>query len=344
MTPALTVGPLSASMVERLSGNRSVVAYERDGGDLLAMFSHVGDGQWPIRIHLLEGDRQPIRCVFEKLRYIGERSEDGWITGSWPENPVGDRRVEWRSRVFTGTGDAVGLGWGRDHLMPIIAFRLVEGAAPARGSGSSAQDADTHRAADGAVVAAEAELRAHWHDFCDCDGFPTYDGFVERMEAAGLVGWRSVDADDLERAFADEKGITPGGMVYDLTPKGRAVYEATPASSVGTETRERRSASGQPTTELSNNLGELNSGEPEAYTTAGVGEHHCEWRLIAETQDAQYTRVIALVEAAKEAGWAMMEVVDGIAWERRQQFSDIAARMALALAALSPLDVTISDK
>lgn len=72
-------------------------------------------------------------------------------------------------------------------------------------------------------LAAE-ELRAHWDDFCDCDCFPTYDGFVERMEVAGLVEWRRVDDDDLEQSFADEKGIEPGGMIYDLTAKGLAVY------------------------------------------------------------------------------------------------------------------------
>lgn len=87
-------------------------------------------------------------------------------------------------------------------------------------------------------AAAVAELRAHWHDFCDCDSFPTSEGFTDRMEAAGLIEWRPVDDDDLEQAFADEKGIEPGGMVYDLTDKGRTAYKATTASSVGTDGRE----------------------------------------------------------------------------------------------------------
>ena len=77
---------------------------------------------------------------------------------------------------------------------------------------------------------AEDELRAHWDDFCDCDHIPNYDGFTDRLEAAGLIEWRSVDDDDLAQTFAEEKGITPGGMVFDLTEKGRAVYRARAAT------------------------------------------------------------------------------------------------------------------
>lgn len=71
-----------------------------------------------------------------------------------------------------------------------------------------------------------------------------------------------------------------------------------------------------------------------APTAGSDGEHVCEWRLIAETQDAQYFRVTTMIEAAREAGWAMMEVVDSISWERRQRFSDIAARLAKSIEAV----------
>lgn len=65
------------------------------------------------------------------------------------------------------------------------------------------------------------ELRAFWGAFCDADAYP--DGFPERMEAAGLIHLRPVDDDDLEEAFAWERGIVPGGWVWSLTEAGRAL-------------------------------------------------------------------------------------------------------------------------
>ena len=68
-------------------------------------------------------------------------------------------------------------------------------------------------------LTAIARLRAHWHDFTQCDFYE--EGFAEAMEAAGLVAWRSVEAEDLEQSFAAELGIEVGGTIWVLTPAGR---------------------------------------------------------------------------------------------------------------------------
>lgn len=48
-----------------------------------------------------------------------------------------------------------------------------------------------------------------------------------------------------------------------------------------------------------------------------------------------------LMAAAREAGWALMEVVDGIAWEKRARVCDIAARLAAALDANEAEKLTV---
>lgn len=65
----------------------------------------------------------------------------------------------------------------------------------------------------------ETELRAFWGAFCDAD--PRPDGFEDRMEAAGLIEADDVTDEDLDDAFAAERGIEPGGTVWRLTPAGR---------------------------------------------------------------------------------------------------------------------------
>lgn len=70
-------------------------------------------------------------------------------------------------------------------------------------------------------AAAERELWERWQTFCDCDPFPGSDDFGERMEAAGLLCLRPVTKHDLDTPFAYEKGIEPGGSVWDLTDAGR---------------------------------------------------------------------------------------------------------------------------
>lgn len=69
------------------------------------------------------------------------------------------------------------------------------------------------------------DLRRNWSSFCDCDQFDGSDTFADRMEAAGLIELDSVTERDLESAFAAERGIEPGGMVWRLTPGGRAALE-----------------------------------------------------------------------------------------------------------------------
>lgn len=67
-------------------------------------------------------------------------------------------------------------------------------------------------------------LRLHWAAFCDADATP--EGFIERMEAAGFAALRPVRKSDLEESFASERGIERGGMLWELTAKGRAIIDA----------------------------------------------------------------------------------------------------------------------
>lgn len=50
---------------------------------------------------------------------------DGWISHDGGPNPVPGKLVDWKSKAFTGRGVADRLAWGRNHLMPIIAYRIV---------------------------------------------------------------------------------------------------------------------------------------------------------------------------------------------------------------------------
>lgn len=63
------------------------------------------------------------------------------------------------------------------------------------------------------------EFRRDYHRFCDAD--PVSPDFSERMETAGYIELRSVTDDDLEDAFAYERGIERGGSLWDLTDLGR---------------------------------------------------------------------------------------------------------------------------
>lgn len=77
----------------------------------------------------------------------------------------------------------------------------------------------------------EEALRQYWHAACDCD--PVDDDAVEdggdlfdAWEAAGLIVLDAVDDDDLDDAFAYERGIVPGGSCWRLTPAGDAALTA----------------------------------------------------------------------------------------------------------------------
>jgi hypothetical protein len=74
--------------------------------------------------------------------------------------------------------------------------------------------------ADRGELAPDVELRAYWGAFCDCD--PSPDDFGDRMEHAGLIVLEGVSEDDLDEAFAAERGIVPGGLIWRLTKAGDA--------------------------------------------------------------------------------------------------------------------------
>lgn len=80
-----------------------------------------------------------------------------------------------------------------------------------------------------AKMTPEEALRAYWAAACDCD--PIDDDACEdggslndAWEAAGLIELDSVNDDDLDDAFAYERGIEAGGSIWRLTAKGRAAW------------------------------------------------------------------------------------------------------------------------
>ncbi|MER9217929.1 hypothetical protein NKI48_03190 [Mesorhizobium sp. M0644] len=75
-------------------------------------------------------------------------------------------------------------------------------------------------------LTAAQKLRACWHDFCDADPVPPE--FAEDMERAGYAELVSVDADALDDPFAYERGIIPGGSMWQLTEAGRAALQQEP--------------------------------------------------------------------------------------------------------------------
>lgn len=67
------------------------------------------------------------------------------------------------------------------------------------------------------------DLRKHWDAFCDGDRADVPTDFTDRMEAAGYARIRSVcPADICDDPFAAERGIEKGGMLWELTAKGRS--------------------------------------------------------------------------------------------------------------------------
>ncbi len=70
------------------------------------------------------------------------------------------------------------------------------------------------------------DLKDHWHSFCDADPFEGGDTFAERMEARGLIELVAVTQEALEDGFAAERGIVPGGSMWQLTEAGRASLQA----------------------------------------------------------------------------------------------------------------------
>lgn len=77
---------------------------------------------------------------------------------------------------------------------------------------------------EGRVKLTPDEFRQHWPAFCDCDAIPIED-FGDKAEDAGFIYTRAVKKADLDRSFAAELGIEPGGLIYDLTPAGLRALE-----------------------------------------------------------------------------------------------------------------------
>lgn len=69
------------------------------------------------------------------------------------------------------------------------------------------------------------ELRANWEAFCDADYFDGVEDFPERMEKANLIELVPVDDEAVEDPFAWERGIVPGGMMWQLTDAGRRALQ-----------------------------------------------------------------------------------------------------------------------
>lgn len=69
---------------------------------------------------------------------------------------------------------------------------------------------------------------AMWTDWADADWQLVTDPttFLEQCEDAGLAECVEVDDDALDDAFAAERGIEPGGMMWRLTDAGRERYAA----------------------------------------------------------------------------------------------------------------------
>lgn len=73
-------------------------------------------------------------------------------------------------------------------------------------------------------------FRQHWNAFSDADHADCPIDFLDNAEEAGLIELVPVDADALDDPFAWERGIERGGMMFQLTAAGHALYlaQATP--------------------------------------------------------------------------------------------------------------------
>jgi hypothetical protein len=59
-----------------------------------------------------------------------------------------------------------------------------------------------------------------WMAFCAGDKHLVPDGFEEEAEKLSLIQLRKVKKSDLQESFAEERGITKGGWIWELTPIG----------------------------------------------------------------------------------------------------------------------------
>lgn len=59
-----------------------------------------------------------------------------------------------------------------------------------------------------------------WDSFCEADPVFELDTFLNSAEEMGLIEWVPVDDDAVSESFAEERGIIPGGMMWQLTSAG----------------------------------------------------------------------------------------------------------------------------
>lgn len=147
----LQPGPLSPGMVSLLTAGRSVLLVRSYGDQMrLATFLRATEDGTVLRVDE-EGQTVPNCWGIHRFSYIGERSDDGWITappGGWKSNPVGDARVQLRydfGSTSTEKGSVASQiveGWWKRTE----AFRLVDEATGE--SGSSAAPIPTEPVAD----------------------------------------------------------------------------------------------------------------------------------------------------------------------------------------------------
>lgn len=73
-------------------------------------------------------------------------------------------------------------------------------------------------------------IRDYWSAYADADWHlipeAIRDDFDARLVAVGLAEWRAVTADDLDDAFAHDRGLEVGGSCLDLTALGYLAFKA----------------------------------------------------------------------------------------------------------------------
>ena len=73
-------------------------------------------------------------------------------------------------------------------------------------------------------------IRDYWSAYADADWHlipeAIQDDFDARLVAVGLAEWRAVTADDLDDAFAHDRGLEAGGSCLDLTALGYLAFKA----------------------------------------------------------------------------------------------------------------------
>jgi hypothetical protein len=156
-----------------------------------------------VRRRLPVGTR--VRMSLEGLQAFPRYAEArGTVTKHWHGSPV----VLWDHRK---TADSYAPWFITRERAPV----------EAKGRAESEDEMNDERLSE-AEWRLREDLRANWAAFCDADPFEGSDTFTDRMEAAGYCELVSVTKAALQDPFAYERGIEPGGMMWQLTEAGRA--------------------------------------------------------------------------------------------------------------------------